>query len=154
MNPVKAFLVDDPKDYPWTCYRQFIGLPGSPMEADINSLIPAVDSDPKTAWKLFHRAMECETNRPIRTSPFGLTMTDMHARQFEWLLEIAQDRRHQVAEEQPETVAIFWARQEGISTKAIAKILGIPNRSVSDTLYQFRSRIRANPALEDVLTLS
>jgi hypothetical protein len=128
-----------------------MGLPGSPMEADLRSLIPIVDPEPKTAWKLFHRAMECETNRPTRTAPLGLTMIEMHSRQFEWLLEIAQDRNSQLSGERPETVAIYWARLKGVSTKAIANTLGISNRAVSDALYQLRGRLRSNPALQTTL---
>ena len=152
LNPLKAFLVDDPKDYPWTCYRQYMGLPGSPMEADFSSLIPIVDPDPKTAWKLFHRAMECESKRPTRTSPVGLTMTDLHARQFEWLLEVAVDRQDLLAGERPELVAAYWARQKGIAPKAIAKVLGGTNRAVSDALYRLRARLKADVALQAALT--
>ncbi|RPH43255.1 MAG: hypothetical protein EHM91_08850 [Planctomycetota bacterium] len=152
MNPVKAFLVDDPKDYPWSCFRQYVGLPGSPMDVDLASLIPIAGPDPKTVWKLFHRAMECEARRPTPVVSDGLTMTAMHARQFEWLLEVSREREALLGGERPERVAMYWARQKGISAKAIAKVLGTSSRAVSDALYTLRRRLNADPDLQLALT--
>jgi hypothetical protein len=152
MNPVKAFLVEDPGDYPWSCYRQYLGLPGSPLEADLGSLISVAGPDPKTAWKHFYRALECEVQRPKQTFSDGLTMTAMHARQFEWLLEIATERKDRLGGEPPDLVAMHWARQKGIAPKAIAKVLGISGRSVSDTLYRLRARLKNDPELQQALT--
>jgi putative transposase len=152
MNPVKAFLVNDPKDYPWTCYRQYLALPGSPMDVDLGSLIRIAGPDPKEAWKLFHRAMECEIQRPTLAYSDGLTMTAMHARQFEWLLEVARERQDHLAGETPEHVAMHWARQKGVSPKAIAKVLGISSRSVSDALYRLRGKLKVDSALQIALT--
>jgi len=121
------------------------------MDVDLASLIPTVDLDPQQALKYFHRALECETARPQGAFSDGLTMSGLHARQFEWLLELAQDRQPQLGGELPETVAIYWARQKGVATKAIAKVLGIPNRAVSDALYQLRGRLRSNPGLQAIL---
>ena len=152
MNPVSAFMVKDPKDYPWSCYKQFLGIPGSPMEADLASLIPLANPDPKKAWQYFYRAMDREARRPKRTVSDGLTMTALHAQQFEWLLELAEDRREELAGESPELVAIYWARQLGVVPRAIAKVLGKSSREISDSLYQLKKRIETDPRLQAILT--
>jgi putative transposase len=152
MNPVKAFLVKDPKDYPWSCYKQYLGIPGSPMEADLRSLIAMADPDPKQAWFYFHRAMDREARRPKRNVSDGLTMTALHAQQFEWLLEIAEDRHEELAGEAPELVAIYWARQLGVTPRAIANVLGKSSRVISDLLYQLKKRLESDPNLKVILT--
>ena len=150
MNPVKAHMVDHPEDYPWTPYRQFMGLPGTPVEVDLESLIQHVGPDPKTAWKLFHRAMEVEAKRPEQPYSDKLTAAALHAQQFEWLLEVARERK-ELGGESAESVAVYWARQQGIMVKSIAKVLEIPSRAVSDILYRLGRRLQSNPALETVL---
>lgn len=150
-NPVKAFLVDDPKEYAWSCYRQYLGLPGSPLEADLKSLIEVAGPDPKVAWKHFHRAVEVEAKRPNRPYSDGLTMTALHSQQFEWLLEIARERKGHLAGEPPELVAMYWARQQGLAVKAIAQVMGVPSRAVSDSIYRLGKRLKTNPALQTLL---
>ena len=151
MNPVKAFLADNPQDYAWSCCKQYLGLPGSPLEADLQSLISVIGPDPRMAWKLFHRSMEVEAKRPTRPYTDGLTMTALHAQQFEWLLEVAQERQDRLAGIPPEHVAMYWARQQGVAVKSIAKVLGIPNRAVSDELYRLGVRLDSDPRLEAIL---
>jgi hypothetical protein len=152
MNPVKAYLVDEPQDYAWSCCKQFLGLPGSPMEADLNGLMGAWKGDLKLAWRWFHRAMEVEARRQKPRFADGLTMNALHAQQFEWFLEIARERQDQLGAVPPELAAIFWARQTGITVKAIAKVLGISSRAVSDALYQLKGRLKKDPALGSTLT--
>jgi DNA-binding NarL/FixJ family response regulator len=96
--------------------------------------------------------MECEARRPKPVFSDGLTMTAMHARQFEWLIEVSKERETQFVGEKPERVAMYWARQKGISAKAIAKVLGTSSRAVSDALYTLRRRLEANPVLQLALT--
>jgi hypothetical protein len=151
MNPVKAFLADDARDYPWSCCKQYLGLPGSPMEADLKSLIEVTGPDIQTAWKMFHRSMEVEAQRRKPAFIDGLTMTSMHARQFQWLLDIARDRQDLLAGEPPELVAMYWARQKGVAPKAMAKVLGRSGRAISDALYRLRVRLETDVDLRSLL---
>lgn len=152
MNPVKAFLVDEPQDYPWSCCRQYLGLPGSPMEADLDSLVSMSGLDVKTTWTRFHRAMAVEAKRSRPAFADGLTINALHAQQFEWLIEIARERQEHLAGESPELVAMYWARQKGIMPKAIAQVLGDSSRSVSDALYRLKGRLKTDAALQAILT--
>ena len=152
LNPVTAFIAKDPKDYPWSCYKQYLGLPGSPVDANLQSLFQVVGTDEKTAWGWFHRAMDREARRPKKAVPDGLTMTALHAQQFEWLLDVAREREGNFGGESPELVAIYWARQLGVAPRAIAKVLGKTSSAVSDMLYRLRQRLKADPTLEAKLT--
>lgn len=148
MNPVKAHLVDDPMDYPWTCFKQYAGRPGSPMEVDLKSLIEVAGPDPKTAWKYFHRAMEVEAKRPQKPYSDKLTTTALHAQQFEWLLEVAQERQEHLGGEPPDLVAMYWARQQGIGVRSIAKVLGVTSHDVSNWIYRLQQRVQSDPKLQ------
>jgi hypothetical protein len=152
MNPVSAFIVKDPKEYPWSCYRQFLGLPGSPMEANLKSLFENLEVDSKTAWGWFHRAMDREARRPKKVFSDGLTMTAIHAQQFEWLLDEARERQEYLGGESPELVAMHWARQQGVVPRAMAKVLGISSRAVSDQLYSLKGRLANNPELQTIFS--
>lgn len=152
MNPVKAFLVDDPMDYAWTCYRQYAGLPGSPMPVDLKSLIEVAGPDPKTAWKFFHRAMEVEAKRPAKPYSDKLTATALQAQQFEWLLEVAQEREGQLGGEPPDLVAMCWARQQGIGIRSISLALGVPSGNVSNWIHRLHERAQSNPGLQAILS--
>jgi len=152
LNPVSAFIAKDPGEYAWSCCRQFLDLPGSPMEADLNSLMQWVGPDAETAWSLFHAAMKREARRPPKPVTDRLSMTAVHAQQFEWLLEYARERQDHFSGESPELVAIYWARQYGIAPRSIATVLEFPStRMISDALYQLSLRIKSDPDLLKLL---
>jgi putative transposase len=152
MNPVKAGICLLPEDYPWTCFRCYLGLPGSPFKVDPTSMIESVDPDPKVGWAKFHQAMDREARRPNRPSVGKLTMVEVHVQQFEWLLEHAQEHSKQMAGEDPTLVAMYWARQCGISPRAIARALDLPNStSVRQDIHRFCCRLAKDPMLQQLL---
>jgi putative transposase len=151
-NPVKAGLCVAPEDYPWTCCRCFLGLPGSPFTVDPTPILKSVHADPKIAWKRFHQAMECEARRPTRHVAGKLTMVEVHSQQFEWLLEYAQEHARDLAGEDPKAVAMYWARKCGIAPRAMARALALPNSaSIRQTVHRLSQRIAADPKLRSLL---
>ena len=154
LNPVTAGFASRPEEYPWNCYRSFVGLPGSPISVDPSPLMEEVDPDLKNAWNRFYLAMEREAVRCKDKPNRGLTMVEIHSQQFEWLLEYARENAKHLAGQDPTVVAMYWARQCGISPRAISSILG--DRSpvqVSHTVSDFRSKVSKNPDLEKHLRL-
>ena len=154
LNPVAGGLVGKPEEYPWTSYRSFVGLPGSAMETAVAPLMGEIDSEPRQAWARFHQAMKREIvrskDRPVR----GLTMVQVHSQQFEWLLEHARSIQEQLAGEDPEGVAMYWARQCGVSPRAISAVVG--NKSpaqVSMAVRRLKARIEGDSALAEKLRL-
>jgi REP element-mobilizing transposase RayT len=153
LNPVKGGLCADPEAYPWSGYRSFLGLPGSPLEVDQGSLMSKVDVEPKRAWSRFNAAMSSELRRPPKPAFGRLTMLEVHLQQFERLLDHAREREGMLRGEDPVHVAMYWARQSGVGTRAIAQALRLTSsREVSDVVYQLKRRLRADAALGAVLT--
>lgn len=123
MNPVSAGLSRLPEDYKWTCVRDYLGLSGSPLRVNPSEAIAGVAKEPSHAWAAFHRALEREALRPKRVVPDQLTRTELHARQFEWLLDHARESQARLTGEDPTLIAIHWARQCGITPKAMSSVL-------------------------------
>jgi hypothetical protein len=72
-------------------------------------------------------------------------MVDLHQEQFEWLLEHAKERAPNLGGEDPVVVAMHWAREVGITLKAMAKVLGLKNTaSVRNRLYRLNERIKSD----------
>lgn len=154
LNPVTGGLVGKPEDYPWTSYRSFVGLPGSPMETGVAPLMGEIDPEPRQAWARFHQAMEREIVRSKDKPVRGLTMVQVHSQQFEWLLEHALSTKDRLAGEDPELVAMYWARQCGVSPRAISAVLGGKSPAqVRQLLHQFKERLAKNPDLAKHLPL-
>jgi putative transposase len=154
LNPVKGGLCGAPEDYRWSGYRSYVGLQGSPINIDTDSLMARVDEDPEVAWRRFHEAMRCETRRPPKHVFGRLTMIEVHIQQFGWLLEYAKDHLELLEGEEPLKVAIYWARSAGVVPRAIAHALGMrTTQSVRSIVHDFKERLAAEPALARVLTL-
>jgi len=122
MNPVSAGMATRPEDYPWSTVRDYLDLPGSAFKVNPSDVMSRVSKDAPKAWSLFHRAMDRELNKPRRRGN-GLTRIEVHARQFEWLLEHAQETASALEGEDPVEMAIYWARNCGVAPKAISTVL-------------------------------
>lgn len=152
VNPVAGGKSETPADYPWSSYRSFVGLPGSPIETNPARLLAQIDPDPRVAWDLFHRTMKREILRARAKPRYGLTMVEVHVQQFEWLLEEARERKGLPADLDPTHLAIWWARQCGISPRAITKALGSANpKAVYWTARGISKRMAAHPELRERL---
>ncbi len=149
LNPVDAGLSATPEGYRWSCYGSYTGQPSSElMEVDPSSLMARVCDDPDEAWRLFHRSMEREARRPKFRNPAKLTMLQIHAQQFEWLLEHARERVHSLGGEDPSLVATYWGSEYGISPRAMAEVLRISDTAaISRQIYRLKKRLAGNPAL-------
>jgi REP element-mobilizing transposase RayT len=151
-NPVQGGLCARPEDYPWSGYRCYIGEPGSPLPIDADALIKKVDVESKRAWGLFHQAMRAELRRPPKPSFGRPTMLEVHVRQFERLRDYAKEHAGQLKGENPTKVAIYWARQCGVTPRAIARALGLKStQEIRDVLHALKIRLRRDPDLDDVL---
>jgi REP element-mobilizing transposase RayT len=146
-NPVKAGLCSKPEDYPWTCVRSYIGVEGSPWIVDPDALIAHLGVGPQAGWARFHQAMEQEARRPERLRPGKLSMQEVHARQFEWLLEQTKSEPGWPTDEERDLVAIHRARLVGIAPKVIGSVLGCTSASIRNRMYRFHARLRRDPDL-------
>lgn len=154
-NPVKGGLSASPEDYPWSCYRCYRGQPGSPLRVDAAGLMATIDSNQKKVWAAFYQAMSIQERRPSKPTVGRPTMIDLHQEQFEWLLEHAKSSPNQLQGEDPLLVAMHWARDIGVTPKAIAKVLGYPATDrVRSQLFAFNRRLQNNPSLRERLALS
>jgi hypothetical protein len=154
LNPVAAGKAAKPEDYPWTSYRSFVGMIGSPMETPIANLMGQVDQDPRKAWTLFYRAMEREVIRSKAKPVHGLSMVEVHSQQFEWLLEYAQELAPRLGGEDPKLVAMYWARQCGIWPRAISLVLKDTSPyQVSQAVRGLKTRLSKDPELAQRLRL-
>jgi REP element-mobilizing transposase RayT len=142
MNPVAAGLTSRPEDYRWSTVRDYLDIPGSAFRVNPADVMNRVSNEPSQAWSSFHHAMDRELNRPRRRSN-GLTRTEVHAQQFEWLLEHARESIPTLEGEDPVDMAIYWARQCGVAPKAIATVL--EDQSPKQIGYRY-SRIAAKMA--------
>jgi REP element-mobilizing transposase RayT len=154
LNPVKGGLCSRPEDYPWSGYRSFLGLPGSPLSVDIAALQPAIDVDPRRAWARFRDALRAEARRPAKIVHGRLTMIEVHIQQFGWLLDYANEHPVPDCRVDPMALAIYWARKCGISPRAIAQVLGINDaREIGRILKKLSARMRDEAGLEARLAL-
>jgi REP element-mobilizing transposase RayT len=152
-NPVKGGLANAPEDYAWCSGRCFAGLPGSPLRVDTARLMESMGVPLKKAWGLFHRAMGIEARRPPRPS-IRPTMTELHQSQFEWLLEHARTVSDRFQGEDPTQVAMYWARGIGVTPKAMAKVLGLPDTcTIRAAVHRLKQRVRQDPELGSRLSL-
>ncbi len=154
LNPVKGGLCARPEDYPWSGYRSFLGLPGSPLDVNIAALQPTIDADPKRAWSRFRDALKAELRRPPRQVAGRLTMIEVHVQQFGWLLDYAQEHPATDVGVDPTTLAIYWGRKYGITPRAIAKVLGMKSAAqIWRILNGLAQRFDLEPGLEERLAL-
>ena len=154
-NPVKGGLCVRPEDYPWSCYRCYLGQPGSPLGVEAADLMATIDPDLKKVWASFNLAMELQERRPSKPKIGRPTMIDLHQEQFEWLLEHARNIADRLEGEDPLLVAMHWARDIGVTPKAIAKVLRYPATDrVRKQLFNFNKRLQENSDLKDRLALS
>jgi len=154
MNPVTAGISSRPEEWAWSSVRDYLGLPGSPFNVDPRAALDQVSKDPTVAWAAFHRAMEREAMRPKRVASDTLTRTQVHAQQFEWLLEHARESEAQLAGEDPILMALHWGRQCGISPKAMSSVLSDRTADqISQALFRFSAKLKADPARRKRLAL-
>jgi REP-associated tyrosine transposase len=152
MNPVAAGIATVPEQYRWSCFKSYTAEEGSPIDVDPSGLMAHANPDPKTAWAQFHRALEREARRRPRIRPGSLTRVQIHADQFECLLEHARERREGLAGEDPDLVAMHWAHELGICPKAMAQVLESETPAhISQRLHYFRQRLAQNPSLAKLL---
>lgn len=154
-NPVKGGLCGRPEDYPWSCYRCYLDQPGTPLSVDAAGLMATIDRDQKKVWAAFHQAMGIQERRPSRPTVGRPTMIDLHQEQFEWLLDHARSIADRLEGEDPVVVAMHWARDIGVTPKAIAKVLGYGTTDrIRSQLFALKKRLQTDPDLRDRLTLA
>jgi putative transposase len=136
MNPVKAAMVGEAQDYPWSGFRSFMGQEGSPMEvsplpelllagydlADIRASVLRLMEEQRTFGK--NRGSSTPTAREIQLD------------QFEWVRRQAEARAQQVPDFDAETLAFWWGKELGVPPAVMLPSLGGASR------HEFRRRIQ------------
>lgn len=148
-NPVKAGLCLLPEDYAWSSCRSYMGMEGSPFAIHPADIMKSVHPDPKVGWARYYRAMDREARRPSRLNPGKLTMVEVHAQQFECLLDYAREHAGELCGEDPVHVAMYWGKLCGIAPRAMARALDLPNSAkIRQDLHRFAQKVCSNPQLK------
>jgi hypothetical protein len=154
-NPVKGGLSRRPEDYPWSCCRCYLDMTGSPLTVEAGRLMASIDPDTKKVWSRFRQAMENEARRAAKATAGRPTMMELHQEQFEWLLEHAKEASDRLKGEDPTLVAMHWAREIGVTPKAMARVLGESmTGSIRVQLCRFNKRLKEDPELRERLALA
>jgi len=153
LNPVVGGVSDRPEDCQWTGFRSFLGQSGSPLEVQSNWVLDQVSPDRGSAVHTFLQVLERQKAQKVNMD-VTRTRVSIHALQFEWLLDEARSRADQFGGEDPVHVALYWGRQIGLATRAMAQVLGVtPIAKLSKLIYSLVRRISRNPELQARLEL-
>lgn len=148
LNPVQAGMVSRPEDYRWSCYRDYLGLHGTPLPVNPFVALRTVDEDLVEARRRFRQVMEEEARRPKRPHQGVPTALAVAQQQFQWLREYARQRKADLEGERPTVVAMHWARQCGVPPRAMAAAMGDASiGQVRQTLWRFTEKLRGSPEL-------
>ncbi|HLF94887.1 MAG TPA: transposase [Planctomycetota bacterium] len=143
-NPVKAGMVGRPEDYPWSSCRTYVRGDASPLPLDTKPVLDAFGGREK--YRSFVP--------PSHSKKVGrdITAMDVWMEQVAWILQWAEEHSSELEGEDPNTVAVAWARQAGIPPRAIAKALGYASgHSVSVLLDSLRKRSEKEPHLQKIM---
>jgi len=155
LNPMAAGMADRPEEYRWSGYRSFMNMDGSPLPVDsgpvFDLLQPHVpDSRNWVRWLVEERIKLL----PKQTFPDPGSALQINSQQFKWLLEHATERRHTLAGEDPEMVALYWGQRSGIPPRAMAKVLGNQRPDqIRRRLWRYQQRLKAHPELSVTVAL-
>jgi REP element-mobilizing transposase RayT len=153
LNPVVAGLVRHPEDYAWSCYRDYLGLGGSPLRVEPSEILRRIDPNPAVARREFSKVIDRLARRPNAASPGVPTAFELARLQFEWLLDQAVE---QTAPEgmHPAEIAIYRGRLCGVPPRVMAAVLGdMTGKRVSDVFYRLKEKLSMDPALAARLAL-
>lgn len=146
LNPVKAGL-STLESYPWSGYRSFLGLEGSPLEVDVQPMMKRIDLPLNRAWERFHACVQRQMSRPAPSTTGRPSMTEVHLSQFEWLLDQADAMAPGMATEDRRLLAALWGRQCGITPRVMAKVLEIHDAAaMRRALHRFKKRLMEDPS--------
>lgn len=149
LNPVKGGLASRPEDYPWSGYKSFMGLPGSPIPIESARALSFYGQDLVKARGQFLKLLDREAKKPQKAPAGGMAAVDLQAQEFAWLNEEAH-RTADKFDEEATVVAMYWADLCGIRPRAIAKALGEPTSDrVRTILTRFRKRRAEDPDLQN-----
>ena len=128
-NPVKAGLVENPSNYPWSSFRGYL-QPQGPGCLDTNFVLDIFSENRSTAVKEFERfSLEaddstyigCEDEKPIRTLDEGRTYLEDYLSQA-FGLEINQIRENKQLRKE---IILHLRTQTSLSQRVIAELLGV-----------------------------
>ena len=154
LNPVKAGMVRNPEDYPWSCFKSYLGRPGSPLGVNPNGVFEKVSRDPKLAKRLFMREIDRETRRPVGSRSGIPSAAHLYREQFARLMEHAREGWNGEDGEDPAIVALYWGKRCGLPLIQMAKAMGEQNRHrLSQAIYRLSRKADKDPALANRLQL-
>ena len=148
LNPVAARMVERPEEYRWSGYRSFMGMTGSPLSVTMPKEMSFLGPDLKQARKAFGNRVEEQRLARPRKSKQAPSALEVNREQFNWLMAEARQRSAEFANENPVTVALYWAQECGVPPRAMAAALGESDlRRVRDVIYKFSRKLKLNPDL-------
>jgi hypothetical protein len=147
LNPVAARQCKDPEDWEWTSYRSFMGMGDAWRWMDPMPLLTQMMPDPdRTRRRLLETLQDARERLGRNRVSKEQTATEVHAHQFEWLIERARAREADLDGHDPVLLAVVWAREVGILYRAIARDLGGPLSGAKRMeLCRFRDWLAADP---------
>ena len=155
MNPVRAGIPTSAAGYRWSNIGDYLGQPKPPLSGTLTPFLNRVVSTAAEARILLERDLDLESARRDRRKVGLPTAREVQGLHYEWLRDLAFERRQLLEGENPVAVAMLWARQCGVSPSAIAQVE--PDESaagISRDLWRLRERLQAAGKLERVLALA
>lgn len=154
LNPVRAHLCGACGDYRWSCAGSYLGGDPGPLPVDVGPLFALMKLPTAEARARFAEIVRREKARPSRKSGQAFTSLELYRQQFEWLLELADEKRELLEGEAPEHVATLWARSVGIPPRALLDPgSGRSAHSLSQAISQFRAKLAEKGKLQRILDL-
>ena len=147
-NPVVAGIVRRPEDYPWSCYRCYLGLSGSPLPVDPAPALRLMNPDLGVARTEFRDLVE-QRRWTVRKKRYGApTASAVNQEQFRWLLDHAREREDDLGGLTPTQVALRWGQECGIPPRAMAAVLGEPSvAAISQTILMVQQKLQGDSDL-------
>lgn len=76
LNPYRAGIVADLRDYPWSSYHYYIGGGSSPVELDTSLILKQFDNDIEMAWRKYETYVKENSmiDNPLKESYKGIAL--------------------------------------------------------------------------------
>lgn len=155
LNPVRAGMKISEFEYPWSNIGDFLGGRTPPLSGTLTPLLGSAASSFVGIRALLERDLELERVRGEARKPGLPTAKEVQSLHYEWLRDLAQERRSELLGLDPIRVAKLWARNYGVSPAAIAAVeAGKSARGISQELWSLRRDLREKGTLEQILRLA
>jgi putative transposase len=154
INPVKAAMVGQARDYPWSGFRSFMGQEGSPLEVSPLPELALAGYDLADTRESVLRLMEEQRTFGRNHGSSAPTAREIQLDQFDWIRRQAETRVQQVPDIDAVTLSLWWGREMGVPPAVMLRSIGSVSRhEVRRRIERLEKLLRNDGALTRKLTL-